>query len=495
MIPLPPVPSVAFAEPLRAAFLVAGYTASGVAGRLGPVAERALARGEPAAARRACSRRDALATLIRLFLLAEPVADVEAEKVLGSVGRPSGLLVDGADAGVVRAAVDVRPYGDGWWVASDLRRPGGDDPLDPEAVVGIGSASVTLAAAIPALGARTALDLGVGCGVQSLHLAGGGAQVTGTDLSERALDLAALTAALSGVELELVPGNLFEPVADRRFEQVVANPPFVIGPHRFTYRDSALPADGLTAAVVGDVVDHLTPGGVATMLGSWLVVRGSADGPGDGDWRERVGGWLPAGCDALVVLREQLDPAEHVALWLADGDEGGDAEAPGGLAEQWLDDLDQQEAVGVAYGLVVLRRLPDGAGHPTVSMLDLRHEPEPPSGARLLGWLQRLEQLRAVGLSGLRVAKAPGLRLIRSFTADDDGWEPAGVTLSAPGALPTTIEVGELVAALVKECEPELPLAAVVELVAAGTGNPHLPEDAMPTLQALVEAGLLVPVP
>lgn len=502
MIPLAQVPSVAFAEPLRAAFLAAAYTASGVTDRLGPVAERALARGEPAAARRACADGDVLATLIRLFLLAEAVAEVDAETVLGGTGRASGLLVDGPGDGAVRAAIDVRPYGDGWWVASDLRTPGGVDPLDPDAVVGIGSASVTLASAIPVFGARTALDLGIGCGIQSLHLAAGGAQVTGTDLSERALDLAALTAALSGVELELVEGNLFEPVAERRFEQVVANPPFVIGPHRFTYRDSALPADGLTAAVVGSVVDHLTTGGVATMLGSWLVVRGSSgngsDGSGAGedagDWRDRVGAWLPAGCDALVVLREQLDPAEHVALWLADGDDGAEAEAPGGLAEQWLADLERQDAVGVAYGLVVLRRLPSGSGDPTVSMLDLRNEAEAPNGARLLGWLQRVEELRSVGLPGLRVAKAPGLRLTRSFDADVDGWEPAGVTLSAPGALPATVEVGELVAALVKECEPELPLAAVVDLVAAGTGNPHLAEDAMPTVQALVEAGLLIPV-
>ncbi|HSP39040.1 MAG TPA: methyltransferase [Frankiaceae bacterium] len=482
--PVPPVPPTALAADLRPALFAAGYTASGVSTWLGPVAERALARGEPAAARLACQGGSDLEILIQLFLLAEPVAEVDAEKALGGHGLTSGVLL-AEGRGVVAAAIDIRPYGDGWWVVSDLRAPGGGEPLDPDAVVGIGSASVTLVTATPRPSVATALDLGTGCGVQALHLAGPGVTVTATDTSDRALQMAALTAALSDVELELVAGDLFAPVAGRTFDQIVANPPFVIGPDRYTYRDSALPADGLTAAVVGGVAEHLTVGGTATMLASWLAVSGE-------DWRDRVRSWLPSNCDALVLLREQLDPAEHVALWLADGDESLDAEAPDGTAEAWLLELESQDADGICYGLVLLRRLPADAA-PVVSMLDLRDEPQVPSGPRLLAWLERVSALRGADGRSLRLAKAPELRLVRAFDADQDGWGQVGATLSAPGALPASVAVNELLVALVKECEPELPLGAVLDLVAAGTANPKLGVDALPAVLRLVEAGLLVP--
>ena len=142
---------------------------------------------------------------------------------------------------------------------------------------------------------------------------------------------------------------------------------------------------------------------------------------------------------------------------------------------------------------MLLRRLADGVER-TVTMLDLREEPETPRGERLLGWLERVAAVRSVDPGELRLAKAPGLRLVRSYEADEDGFGQIGATLTAPLALPSSIEVNELVVAIVKECEPELPLPAVLELVAAGTGNPSLAEDAVPAVLSLVEAGLLVPV-
>src|SRR4051794_15711053 len=232
MTPLPPVPDPALAPALRARLVGAGYSASGVSALLGSVAERALARGEPAAARRRLRRDGSLETLVRLFLLADPVSPASAKGAFGDLVDERSLLRPD-DEGGLRATIDIRPYGDDWYVVSDLRPPSGAAPLDPEAVVGIGSASVTLASTIPVAtgntGGGTALDLGTGPGVQALHLAASGAQVTGTDTSRRALQMAALTAALSDVALELVEGDLFEPVAGRRFDRIVANPPFVIG--------------------------------------------------------------------------------------------------------------------------------------------------------------------------------------------------------------------------------------------------------------------------
>jgi methylase of polypeptide subunit release factors len=48
--------------------------------------------------------------------------------------------------------------------------------------------------------------------VQTVHLAGRADRITATDLNPRALELAALSFALSGIEAELLTGDLFEPV-------------------------------------------------------------------------------------------------------------------------------------------------------------------------------------------------------------------------------------------------------------------------------------------
>ena len=131
----------------------------------------------------------------------------------------------------LRAGVDLEPYGDDWWVLADVpasARPG--RPLHAEHVLGIGGATQTLIGATVRRPVGTALDLGTGSGVQALHLATHAGAVTATDLSERALRFAATTAALNGQDWELLRGDLVAPVAGRRFDLVVSNPPFVVGP-------------------------------------------------------------------------------------------------------------------------------------------------------------------------------------------------------------------------------------------------------------------------
>jgi hypothetical protein len=282
-----------------------------------------------------------------------------------------------------------------------------------------------------------------------------------------------------------VAGDLFAPVHDRRFDQIVANPPFVIGPNRFTYRDSALPADELTATVIRQAGEHLAPAGAASVLGSWLL-------PANQDWRDRVRRWLPSSCDAVVVAREFLDPAEHVALWLADGDEDGPATDR--VAQDWLAELEQHGAEGVGYGVVLLRRHADShQKDPEVRFLDLSGEPALPDGDRMLDLLLRLDSLRTADPRALRLQRAPGLRLHRDLLADEDGWKPESVRLSAPGALPGWVETDDALVALVHECDPALPLGAALDLVAAGLGDPGFAARARPAVLALVEAGLLLP--
>ena len=101
-----------------------------------PRATAALRRNDLRAALRATTDRDPLGTLIRLFVCArtEPRAAVAAALTV-EVLEAAGLLQ--RDGEGLRSAVDLEPYGEDWWVVSDLT--GG--PPAPDHVLGVGGAS------------------------------------------------------------------------------------------------------------------------------------------------------------------------------------------------------------------------------------------------------------------------------------------------------------------------------------------------------------------
>ena len=177
-------------------------------------------------------------------------------------------------------------------------------------MLGVGGASLTLSGLMLQRPVDSALDLGTGCGIQALHASRHARRVVATDISRRALALAALNAELNGVTgIEFRHGDLFDPVAGERFDHIVSNPPFVITPRTegvpaYEYRDGGMVGDGLVERFVRECGEHLTPGGVAQLLGNWETRR-SADGEDDG--LDRVCGWVEHSAtplDAWVVERD-----------------------------------------------------------------------------------------------------------------------------------------------------------------------------------------------
>ncbi len=76
---------------------------------------------------------------------------------------------------------------------------------------------------------QTALDLctGSGCIAAAMAVLGRFESVTATDLSAEALSLAKENFALTGARVETLLGDLFLPVAGRRFDIITANPPYI----------------------------------------------------------------------------------------------------------------------------------------------------------------------------------------------------------------------------------------------------------------------------
>src|SRR4051795_10264115 len=132
-------------EKLREALIKADYTVDGVLEVLGPLAYAALARSESVPALRATTGGTPVETLIRLFLLQQVVDITVAAAALPLEDCIANNLVEPAGGGQVRAAIDIRPYGDDdghdWYLVSDLsgglHAQGQGHPVREDHVLGV----------------------------------------------------------------------------------------------------------------------------------------------------------------------------------------------------------------------------------------------------------------------------------------------------------------------------------------------------------------------
>lgn len=368
-----------------------------------------------------------VAVLTALFMLGEPVGAAALETALPRTGVAGalaiGLVVPTQSASgeqLYAPAVDLRPHeaedahgSVRWWVASDLGELVTGQALAPDHVLGIGRAGLTLAALTPRKPVETALDLGVGCGIQTLYLLRHVRQVVATDISTRALEFTAFNVALAGVDsarVQLRQGNLLEPVAGQRFDLIVSNPPFVITPPSvrqaglplMEYRDAGGP---ILPVLVRGLEDHLNPDGVAVMLGNWEHREGTS-------WRTSVNQWIGKSLDAWIIQREVQDPVEYAAMWLRDG--GLTPERSGVAFENalaaWQEDFDSRQVSGVGMGYLVFHAPSVAATGAVVEPWRVLEE-VPTSGQGALG--EHVAQVIAAheALRGLDDAQVAALKL------------------------------------------------------------------------------------
>ncbi len=478
---------------LREALIGAGYNSRAIAARIGPTAVDAVRRNDLRGLLRATTERDRLATLIRLFLAGQTESADAVRAALAPLSVEAAISAGIVEAygGGLHAGVDLDVYtghtGDDWWVLSDLDADARPGPLRTDHVLGVGNAATTLAGSTIRTPVATALDIGTGCGVQALELGAHADRVTATDLSDRALRFAATTAALNAMTWELVAGDMVAPVAERRFDLVVSNPPFVIGPGstRYTYRDSGRAGDAVCAELARAAGTLLNEGGTMQFLANWVHASGE-------DWRERVSGWVAGtGCDAWIVQREVSDPVEYVNLWLRDASEAYDA----ARAQAWLDWFDAQKIEGVGYGLVTMRR--NEKADPLVRAEDVRQSVPPPMGAQIAAWFERQDWLGVhPDLLDTHLTRAAGLRLTQFADHDGEDWSVQTQALTQTDGLCWAQDVDPVTLALVSGADGSVSVREqlMVLAVAFDTPEPALAAMAAPVVTQLVERGFLLPM-
>lgn len=505
-------PDPALVAGLRADLDAAGYTADAVREAWGALADTAVGAGlaGPAAAALA-GRDDPLATLCLLLFLgtAQPRDAVDtALPTLSASGLARlGLAVlpepDASPALVTPTAL-VRPQGfadavtEGHWlIASDLDEAALGGALPRGHVLGVGGASLTLAGLQLELPAGRVLDVGTGCGIQSLRARRAAAHVVATDVSERALWFTRLNAVLNGVDgIEVRHGSLFEPVEGEVFDRVVSNPPFVITPRaadvpRYQYRDGGMAGDDLVASFVRGVGEVLAPGGVAQLLGNWEY-RADAEG------LDRVRSWVaasPVPLDAWVVERELLDPLAYAQLWVRDGGTAPGSAGYAGLVEAWLADFAARGVTAIGFGYILLRRRP--VDRAPIALARYERVTQPVGGAlgshlaeALAAW-DRLAALDDAALAACVLQVAADVTEARHHLPGSEA--PSVIELRQGGGFARVVEVDPALAALVGACDGDLPVGVLVAAIAdlLEVDAEALRADLLPRVRDLVFTGIL----
>lgn len=170
-----------------------------------------------------------------------------------------------------------QPISDTWLLAEQLRA----QTLPPRAAV---------------------LDLCTGSGALAVCAAKRGARdVVAVDVSRRAVWTARLNARLNGVRIRALRGDLLGAIGDRRFDAIVANPPYVpaetdelptSGPERAW--DAGRDGRAVLDRILREAPAHLKPGGVL------LVTHSSVCGE-----QATLKALRAAGLDADVVARRR----------------------------------------------------------------------------------------------------------------------------------------------------------------------------------------------
>ncbi|OEY03742.1 rRNA methyltransferase [Corynebacterium sp. BCW_4722] len=505
----PELPSVAGL--LAEALSQAGFTAGGIAAHLGPEATEALYRREPGVVLDACGDSSQLSALIRFFLLRRPATAEQLAEMVSP--RLALLLIDEGLAAPTGAsneyvpALDVRPHviaGTPRLVLSDPDASVTEHVPGRDHVLGVGSASLSLLSAAPLTPVDSVLDLGTGSGVQALAQATCANRVVATDIHARALQLAEAAFVANGVDnVELREGAWFDPVAGERFDRIVANPPFVVGPPEVghVYRDSGLDLDGATQLVAGQAADHLAEGGSAFILGSWAHVLDEA-------WQSRVASWLPShGVSAWVLQRDVVDPGMYVSTWLKD--ESIDPRSPEGVSKtlHWLDHFRERNVHAIGFGWIFLRDIGDAPSEVTAETVSQPFTD--PLGPEAEEYFTRAEWLRGKDADAILDASylvRPGVALEEISLADTEvgmGFATEAIRVTRTDGPRFTHDVDSGLLALLSGLHPQgLSLRDVVGLYAvsrAGDGTDQtasvedLEKSAVSAVVDLIRHGVVLP--
>ena len=366
----------------------------------------------------------------------------------------------------------------------------GSRSQDADVVSAFTGSSMKLERLTPRGSGRSMLEVGTGSGVVALLAAAHFEQVTATDVNPRALMFAGFNAALNDIaNLELLEGSWFEPVAGRRFDLIVSNPPYVVSPDRaFTYRDSGLPGAALLEHLIKPAAEHLEPGGLAIVLFSWP--HESED-----DWASApTAAVAGTGCDALILGTEAIDPFEYAVRWNSPPVSFMAPDALRDTVARWLGYYRAIGAGAISYGTIVLRRRTHGT--PWVSTLKTHGDAGERAADQLIAMIagrDLLEEVDEPALLARRFSLPDGVDISQRFQRRQERFVARPAMVRLEGGLGVSAAIDPDALDVLFACDGRRTLSEVIERVAQrrGADVQHMRQMGTAAVHELLTHGLL----
>ena len=403
-----------------------------------------------------------LDTFVRLLFLGVPVPAGAVRAALAPMSLDTwvqaGLLQPPDSADHVEPRVQFWPIRD-LLQAVDLpwRRstaPGADFVVPP------GPLTLMLANMMIRRPCERILDLGAGSGLLAMSAAAHAHTVVATDMNPRAIAFTRFNARLNRIaNIECRTGDLFAPVAQQRFQQIVCNPPFVISPtQRFLFRDSGQRGDLFCRRLVPAALAHLESDGFFQFTANVAHRVGHS-------WKSDLEEWFAdLGCEALVLAERTEDASEYALTWIL----STETKVPAEIAqryETWMAYFERERIEAVSYLFITLRR--PAAGSAWLQIDDPPCRIVGPCGDELLRFFRcRSAFGSAAGaddLLGRRLSLTPQIRLVQEYDATPGGLELCHIEVKKTGGLQYPLTVHRNVARLLAGCDGKRTVRDLVE--------------------------------
>jgi hypothetical protein len=310
-----------------------------------------------------------------------------------------------------------------------------------------------------------------------------------SDLSTRATAFSRFAAALNGLtNVETVNGDCFAPVAGRRFDQIIANPPFYVTPaYRMMCVNNGLELDQFCRRLASDAPRCLNEGGWFQMLCEWIQIDGQP-------WEERLSEWFQqAGCDVWVVKGLTV-PTDRYAHDRIRECYAPDPASDRARYQEWMAYYRERQITAVHRGFIVMRRR---GGRNWIRLEESDLAPTTPFGEGFAVGFDNLDFLASAPsdaeLLAARFQLSPGITMTHRFVPSPGGFRPDGLRLSTTSGLPRLQSIDMTVAAFLDGMNGVRTLGDLAADAARQSGAPFekVAEEAASMCRLLLERGFL----
>jgi len=432
-----------------------------------------------------------LNTLFRWFWMGHPATPATAADLV-----PDEFLSLLLKCGMVKTHEDrltptvmLIPW-EGFLVASD--HPGAIERAESEMVLWPNPTSKFLSKFSIRRHSRATLDLGTGGGILSMGAAKFSDTVVGTDLNERAVTFAAFNARLNGVEnVEFLRGDLFAPVANRRFDLILSNPPFFITPQQgYMFCDNPMELDGLCRRLVKEAPEYLNEDGYMQMLCEWAQVSGQP-------WEDRITEWLDGtGCDAWVMKLMTQDPGEYAQHRIKEVYSNPEDDAR--LYDGYMSYYRARGVEAIHDGVIVMRRR---SGANWVRIEEVPKTPNSELGDMILSTFAAQDLLSQTQDDEILLAVRPRLsdnaRLEQICRQGGGRWVGESITLRLVTGFPFHLALQSLVADFLATCDGTRTAGQAIEAFAVAANAPveTVRNECLALIRKLIDRGFMVAAP